>query len=57
MKNEDIQKLQDHYVDFYGRKFADVEHKNMSAKSNKNCKDCWRGTVNEIHPVMKWVVK
>jgi hypothetical protein len=56
-QGEEIKKLENHYVDFYGRKFADVEHKNMSTKSNKDCKDCWRGTVNEIHPVLKWVVK
>ncbi len=53
----DIIGLKDHYVDFYGRKFADLEHKNMSLKSNPHQSKCWRGTINEIHPVTKWVVK
>jgi hypothetical protein len=50
-KDQEIQDLKDHYVDFYGWKFADLEHKNMSVKSNPERKTCWRGTINEIHPI------
>lgn len=56
-KDEDILKLKDNYVDFYGWKFADLEHKNMSVKSNPTRKTCWRGTINEIHPVVKFTIK
>jgi len=54
--DQDILNLQNKYVDFSGIKFADLEHKNMSLKSNPTRKTCWRGTINEIHPVTKFVV-
>lgn len=54
--DQDILNLKDHHVDFSGFKFADLEHKNMSVKSNPNRKTCWRGTINEIHPVTKFVI-
>jgi hypothetical protein len=55
-KDEDIRNLKDHYVDFSGWKFADLEHRNMSVKSNPTRTSCWRGTINEIHPVIKFVI-
>ena len=55
--DQEVMDLKDHRVDFYGYKFADLEHKNMSVKSNPKRKSCWRGTVNEIHPVMKFEVR
>ena len=51
----DILGLLDQRVDFYGYKFADLEHKNESVKSNPDRKSCWRGSINEIHPVIKFV--
>jgi hypothetical protein len=54
--DQDILNLKDKYVDFSGYKFADLEHKNMSLKSNPKRKTCWRGTVNEIHPVLHFTV-
>ena len=56
-KEKDILLLKNHYVDFYGFKFADLEHQNMSLKSHPYQKKAWRGTINEIHPITKWVVK
>jgi len=53
--DQDILGLQDNYVDFFGWKFADLEHKNMSVKSNPTRKTCWRGTISELHPVIKFV--
>lgn len=52
-----IKHLYHHTVDFYGYKFADLEHKDMSLKSNPANPKCWRGTINEIHPVTHWEVK
>ena len=49
-----IEALPEQLVDFYGYKFADIEHKNKSANSNPGKKSCWRGTINEIHPVVKF---
>ncbi|MCX6303593.1 MAG: hypothetical protein NT040_01365 [Bacteroidetes bacterium] len=49
--------LKNNYVDFSGIKFADLEHKNMSVKSNPTRKTCWRGTINELHPVTRFVKK
>jgi hypothetical protein len=54
--DQEIVNLKDKYVDFFGRKFADLEHKNMSVKSNPTRKSCWRGTINEIHPVTNFVI-
>ena len=54
--DQDVLNLKDKFVDFYGRKFADLEHKNMSLKSNPNRKSCWRGTINELHPVTNFVI-
>ena len=54
--DQDILNLKGNYVDFSGLKFADLEHKNMSVKSNPVRTSCWRGTINELHPVTKFVV-
>ena len=54
--DQDIFDLKNKRVDFFGWKFADLEHKNMSLKSNPERKTCWRGTINELHPVLKFVV-
>lgn len=51
----DILGLRDNWVNFYGYKFADLEHKDESVKSNPGRKSCWRGTINEIHPVIRFV--
>lgn len=53
---QDILSLKNEYVNFFGYKFADLEHKNMSVKSNPTRKSCWRGTINEIHPVVKFKI-
>jgi hypothetical protein len=55
--DQEIFTLKNKYVDFSGWKFADLEHKNMSVKSNPTRKTCWRGTINELHPVTKFIVK
>jgi hypothetical protein len=55
--DQDILSLKNNFVDFYGYKFADLEHKNMSVKSNPKRKTCWRGSINEIHPVTKFVIR
>jgi hypothetical protein len=55
--DQEILTLKNKYVDFSGWKFADLEHKNMSVKSNPTRKTCWRGTINELHPVTKFIVK
>ena len=54
--DQNIFDLKENYVNFYGRKFADLEHKNMSVQSNPTRKSCWRGSINEIHPVTKFAV-
>jgi hypothetical protein len=54
--DRDITRLKGSYVNFFGYKLADLEHRNMSVKSNPTRKSCWRGTINEIHPVTKFVV-
>jgi hypothetical protein len=54
--DKDIFNLKNKRVDFFGWKFADLEHKNMSLKSNPTRKTCWRGTINELHPVIKFVI-
>jgi hypothetical protein len=54
--DKDIFDLRENYVNFYGRKFADLEHKNMSVQSNPTRKSCWRGSINEIHPVVKFTI-
>jgi len=54
--DQEILSLKDNHVNFSGYKFADLEHKNMSVKSNPTRKSCWRGTINEIHPVTKFSV-
>jgi hypothetical protein len=53
--DDEIYSLKNSYVDFYGYKFADLEHRNMSAQSNPGRTTYWRGTINEIHPVTKFV--
>jgi len=53
--DQEILDLKNNYVNFYGFKFADLEHKNMSVKSNPNRITCWRGSINELHPVTKFV--
>jgi hypothetical protein len=55
--DQEILSLKNHYVDFFGWKFADLEHKNMSVKSNPTRKTCWRGIINELHPVTKFIIK
>ena len=55
--DQDIINLKNKYVDFYGYKFADLQHKNMSVQSNPTRKSCWRGTINEIHPVTRFEIK
>ncbi len=55
-KESEIKHLENHWVDFFGYKFADLEHQDMSTKSNPTNKKCWRGTINEIHPVTAWLV-
>ena len=47
--------LKGYFVNFYGYKFADLEHKNASVKSYPARASCWRGSINEIHPVTKFV--
>src|ERR1035437_8069912 len=54
--DQEILNLKENYVNFYGRKFADLEHKNMSVQSNPTRESCWRGTISEIHPVTKFVI-
>jgi hypothetical protein len=54
--DQDIFNLKNKFVDFAGIKFADLEHRNMSVKSNPGRKTCWRGTINEIHPVTKFLI-
>jgi hypothetical protein len=55
--DQEILSLKKNFVDFYGYKFADLEHKNMSVQSNPKRKACWRGSINEIHPVTKFVIR
>ena len=53
--DDEILSLKNNFVDFYGYKFADLEHKNMSDQSNRGRTTCWRGSINEIHPVTRFV--
>lgn len=55
--DQEILDLKNNFVDFYGYKFGDLEHKNMSVQSNPARETCWRGSINEIHPVTKFVKK
>ena len=55
--DHEVFSLRNKYVDFYGYKFADLEHRNMSVQSNPTRTSCWRGTINEIHPVTRFVVR
>ena len=53
--DDELYSLKNNFVDFYGYKFADLEHRNMSFQSNPGRTTCWRGSINEIHPVTKFV--
>jgi hypothetical protein len=53
----DLNKLLNHSVDFYGRKFTDLEEKSLSLKSTPGNINGKRGTIVELHPVTKWEVK
>ena len=54
--DQEILDLKGNYVNFFGYKFGDLEHKNASVKSYPNRASCWRGSINEIHPVTKFVI-
>jgi hypothetical protein len=54
--DQEIFDLKGNYVNFFGYKFADLEHKNASVKSYPKRASCWRGSINEIHPVTKFVI-
>lgn len=53
--DQQVLALKGNYVNFYGYKFADLQHKDESVKSFPTRKSCWRGTINEIHPVTDFV--
>lgn len=55
--DQEIFDLKNNFVDFYGYKFGDLEHKNMSVQSNPARETCWRGSINELHPIIKFVKK